>query len=378
MHLEKSDRFNFSFFQAFAQTPWVVSKHKEEIRESLSEFKIILSSSDFNQTFQWQAYLLKDDQGYPVARALMTFAKKQRVTFAAVGFFSAKENLIEIDQLWQAIVSEARSWGAQELRGPIQAHFWNSYRYSIGPHFPLYGEVRAPIFYREYWEKAGFTQLNKWTSFKVPTQAFMNHHLALKKRLNRDSHLGQVILRPLDLKQWKQELKIFYQLLSESYKNMPDYVSVPWAHFWDLSKDLRYLLRPEMCRFAVYNGEIVGFVVALRSPMRALLWAKEAKWKWQKIPGASTVINFIALSWAKIFPGEYIIPYVGKVEREGRPKLHGLLIDMSILASQTAMAQGQTFIYPVLLAQGSPALKAIPENLREVYSEHILYHKKID
>ena len=374
MQIIIADSFEHKFFQKFCDLPFECSSHLTSLREDTQQMKHFLQDSGFANEYQWRAYLLVFNN-IPQARVLISHKQKSKIV--NVGYFEARSSNLNLSTLWQEVETQAKLWDANILKIPIQGHFWNSYRLSTGSHPALYGERHYPYFYPQLWEKSGFKIEKKWMSLRTQLAPAYAHYLKLKSRLPKDSHLNQVVYRTLEVNHWERDLKLFFDLLSTSYKNMSEFESISWPHFFDLVKDLKYILDPELCQFAFYQNHPVGFFMAMRCPQKSLLFVQNLRRRLKFLPVPRIVYSIIGVIHFKLFPGEFLIPYVGKIQGANLPPLHGIILEMSIRMCHLAFARGLKEVFPILLAENSPALKAIPMAQRHVHSEHFLWSKHL-
>jgi hypothetical protein len=158
-----------------------------------------------------------------------------------------------------------RAAGCTLAAGPIEGDTWHRYRlvtWSDGtPPFALepYSapEARVP------WERAGFTPLETYASFRDDALGRRDERVPeLEARLRA----AGIVLRPLDLTRFDAELAQIHALALRGFREAALYAPIGFEAFAALYRPLTPLLDPRLCPVAVRDGRIAGALFALRDP----------------------------------------------------------------------------------------------------------------
>lgn len=375
--LEVTATWNRAFFEdfvAFRQS--LYRAHPWALDERLSDLeKLWGPQSPLGREFR--AYLLRDSSGQIHARALVSVARAG-AQFTALGFYERSDAASGVDLLARIdadLASQAsfRAQGDQRLRlrAPMQGHFFNSYRLVIEANEkPFFGEPTFPKDYADDFRRAGFETAGQWRTVEIRKDqaqlAFDRIWKATEPRWNRSG----VRVRPLDLKQWPDELRRLYDLLSETFNQMPNYEPLAWPAFELLFRDLSYLLDPRLVLFAEKDGQTEGFVIAVKDALPVLLRLQKRLRGW---PWLAKVFKLQALSELKRHHGRLLVLYIGKKPSSALPWL-GAALGKKI--TDEGVRQGYESAYICYLAEKSPIFTSLPGDLREV-SRYALFEKDL-
>jgi hypothetical protein len=373
------DEWNDSFFLEFADFARLLYQNDPyALDEDVSELKKIWGpGSLFGRHFR--AYLLRDSNGKTCARALVSVGGHEPA-FIALGYYervSSTAGLELLRRIEQDILLDSRYRGKDQrplhLRGPLQGHFFNSYRLRLqepADHIPFFGEPRFPAAYADDFIQAGFEELGRWRSVEITREqaqgSFDRIWKATESRWNRSG----VRIRSLEVKKWPQELRGLFDLLADTFKDMPNFEPISWPAFEMLFKDLSYLLEPGLVLFAEKDGETQGFVVAIKDPLPVLLklQKKTRAWPWLK-----KIFQLQALGQLKKNRGRLLVLYIGKKPSSPLPWL-GAALGKKI--TDEGIRQGYTSALICYLAEKSPIFTSLPSNLRTV-SHYVLFQKEM-
>ena len=65
-------------------------------------------------------------------------------------------------------------------------------------------------------------------------------------------------MRPLDKKHFKQDMKLFYNLLSKSFEDKAEFESVSFRDFYRFYEDFKSILDPRLINFSTYKSGILA------------------------------------------------------------------------------------------------------------------------
>jgi GNAT superfamily N-acetyltransferase len=158
-----------------------------------------------------------------------------------------------------------RAAGCALAAGPVDGDTWHRYRlvtWSDGtPAFAL--EPYAPVEAIVPWERAGFTPLETYASYRDDDLGARDARVpALEARLRA----AGVTLRELDLAHFDDELAQIHALALRGFRDAALYAPIGFPAFAALYRPLAPLLDPRLCPVAVRDGRIAGALFALCDP----------------------------------------------------------------------------------------------------------------
>lgn len=374
--LEVTASWNKKFFEdfvAFRQS--LYRDHAWALDEHLSDLeKLWGPNSPLGREFR--AYLLRDSQGQVQARALVSVARVA-AEFTALGYYERLEAESGADLLAR-IETDLRTQpffrvqGDKRLalRAPMQGHFFNSYRLMVESHEdPFFGEPVFPASHAEDFRLAGFQMAGQWRTVEIrkdqAVPAFDRIWKATEPRWNRSG----IKIRPLNLKRWPEELRRLYDVLSETFNQMPNYEPLAWPAFEALFRDLSFLLDPRLVLFAEKDGQTEGFVVAVKDALPVLLRFQKRSRRW---PWLARLFQLKALGELKSHHGRLLVLYIGKKPSSSLPWL-GAALGKKI--TDEGLRQGYESAYICYLADKSPIFTSLPGGLRDV-TRYALFEKE--
>jgi hypothetical protein len=158
-----------------------------------------------------------------------------------------------------------REEGCALAVGPVDGDTWHRYRlvtWTDGTP-PFFLEPHSPLDAVVPWQRAGFTPLETYASYRDDALAARDPRVpALEARLLA----GGVTLRALDLERFDEELVQIHALALRGFADAPLYAPIGFEQFAALYRPLEPLLDPRLCPVAVRDGRIAGVLFALRDP----------------------------------------------------------------------------------------------------------------
>jgi GNAT superfamily N-acetyltransferase len=183
------------------------------------------------------------------------------------GFVGALESRDDDAQavLLARAAERLRAAGCALAAGPVDGDTWHRYRlvtWSDGtPPFAL--EPYSPAEATVPWERAGFAPLERYASYRDDALGTRDPRApALEARLCA----AGIVLRPLDLARFDDELAQIHALALRGFRDAALYAPIGFEAFAALYRPLAPLLDPRLCPVAVRDGRIAGALFALRDP----------------------------------------------------------------------------------------------------------------
>lgn len=146
--------------------------------------------------------------------------------------------------------------------GPMDGSTWRSYRLvtSTSAEPPFFLEPDTPPDWPGHWTAAGFTPLAHYGS---------TLDADLPDALPSESMNPAVHLRTLDPHALEAELRLLYDLSTDSFRRNFLYMPLSEDDFFDLYRPLIPYVRPELVLFAEIEGEAAGFAFGVPDVLQA-------------------------------------------------------------------------------------------------------------
>lgn len=252
-----TDRLDIAEYKQFIQQVYAGNTN---FRDSLSSILTIVNNPKgaFAKRTQQQAIVVRNDNGTPLASALLLQAKEMPDQLQLC-FFEALPNA---QQAVQALVEKASSiaqqWRANTLLVSLNGHV----NYGLGfladsfDEPPCFGSAYTPVYYLDYFRSLGFRE-HQLVSYRYPMSSFVGRQeeRLLERTKKRFS------FRKADFSQLRKELSIYTQLNNQCFSNHPIYFHRFDDEDYELFHPFRWFLREENLLIAEHGGRPVGFLL---------------------------------------------------------------------------------------------------------------------
>ncbi|MCI5162815.1 MAG: hypothetical protein D3917_12530, partial [Candidatus Electrothrix sp. AX5] len=229
-------------------------------RDSLSSILTIINNPKgaFAQRTQQQAVIVKDENGAPLASALLLQAEGLSDQ-VQLSFFEALPNAQEaVQALVDKASSIARQWGATNLLVSMNGHV----NYGLGfladsfNEIPCFGSAYTPPYYLDSFRLLGFTE-HHLVSFRYPISSFAEQQEGkilerTKKRFN---------FRQADFSHLREEIDIYTRLNNYCFFDHPFYFHRYDDEDYELFRPFRWFLNGENLLIAEHGGMPIGFLL---------------------------------------------------------------------------------------------------------------------
>lgn len=250
-------------------------------------------------------WLLLDAAGATVGRIAAFVNERTAHTFAqptgGVGFFEC----VDDQAAAAALLDAGRDWlaarGMAAMDGPInfgdRDQWWGLLLDNFGP--PLYGQTYNPPYYRRLLETYGFRlYFNQYTYFRKVVGEYPPEYLAKAAVLLGDPNYSFEHLRLRHLAKYTEDFRQVYNKAWVKHDGVKEMTPEQSAN---VMRKLRPVIDEKVCWFAYFQGEAVGFFIALPElnelfrhvDGRLNGWGK-AKFAWYRWRGAVRTLTGIA------------------------------------------------------------------------------------
>lgn len=243
-----------------------------------------LARREFQSAQRAAVVLLGDQPAGRIVARLSPFLKDETgAPIGLLGFFECLNDRTAAGALFDDAVLWLRGKGARRVVGPMDGDTWHRYRVNVGPFdrgpFPL--EPWNPPYYRELWERHGFTALETYSSKWIEDVSVLLP--ALEPGLARSEQRG-VRIRQLNRNRLREELALVHDLSTRIFADAFLYSPIAREEFLALYAGIERFLDPELVLFAeTDSADTVGFVFAYADPKRPAVHYKTigvlAEWR---------------------------------------------------------------------------------------------------
>jgi hypothetical protein len=214
------------------------------------------------------AYFLAERGGKAVGRvaAIVNHLHNERWSdrVGFFGFFECEDD----DVTARALLDAARAWlrgrRMEVMRGPTN---FSTNEESSSPGVLIDGFDTPPVvqmshnprYYERLMEAAGMEKAKDliafWMEGDIPDRLVRGFDRALKRQ--------KAVIRPLNLKRFRQEVDILKGIYNSAWSENWGFVPMTDDEFEHMAKEFRPVVDPDLCLIAEIDGEPVGFSLAL-------------------------------------------------------------------------------------------------------------------
>jgi GNAT superfamily N-acetyltransferase len=214
------------------------------------------------------ALFLAEHNGKPAGRAAAIidhryneFHKSKTGFF---GFFEIIENQATADLLFRVMEDWLRDRGMKDVLGPANPGMMDEIGILVDG-FEKYPAILMPYHKRYYdgiLKKAGYKKAMDLYTYNV-TQDSVDRERANRAVEIVRKRLPNILIRPINLKKIKDEIKIIRRIFNAAWKENWGFIPLSEEEFNSLASDLKTIVDPDFAHIAEIDGEPVGFSVAL-------------------------------------------------------------------------------------------------------------------
>ena len=287
---------NITLQRLFLRLPKLLYDRKTLMQDAAAERAILQGTHLLSPDFAVYPFVVTDGKR-PISRALLTVYPGDDEAY--FGFFESVNDKAAAKLLFDAVQEKARKLGIAKLTGPVNASVWIGYRLKTDAFSdtPFTGEPYNPPYYEELFLENGFAVSDRYISdmyIQIPKD-YANKRL--ERREKQFAEKG-VEIRDLDLAHFDESMGEVWALLTKLYADFPAFRPMDQARFMTMFSDYRKIVRPEMVKFAYFEGKMAGFFICVPD-YGNLVYRSMTPW------------NILALLRRKSAPKRYVLLYLG-------------------------------------------------------------------
>jgi GNAT superfamily N-acetyltransferase len=189
------------------------------------------------------------------------------------GFFGFFE-CVDDPEVARALLEQARSWtaqrGAKLLRGPVNP----STNYECGTLVegfdldPMVMMTWNPPYYPRLMEAAGLTKAKDLLAYlsNANTISFAKIERIADKVLAKNG----VRVRPINMKDFQGDVERVWEVYGAAWANNWGFIPMSREEFFQMGKEMKMILKPELVLIGEVGSKVVGFALALPDVNQAL------------------------------------------------------------------------------------------------------------
>jgi hypothetical protein len=205
------------------------------------------------------------------------------------------------------------------IKGPINAHFFVSYRLKIKGDIHFHGEPDSLEYYHTFFTQNDYQIAKTWKTVEIDHKGMNKNFNQIKKKHNKkDLRKKDVSIKSITPWNFEKDIRTIYELFSSSYSNMSEFQPIDFESFYELYKDFKFVINPFFSFIIYYQEKPYAFNINLLDPLETIIKFKK---KYKK-PNSFQKLRLLT----KIFFGNRILLFmhVGKIELENEPPIKGI------------------------------------------------------
>lgn len=186
------------------------------------------------------------------------------------GFFETENDQEVVDALFDAVYGFCREHGLATVYGPANPSMNDESGMLLGPHdMPPYVKMSYnPPWYPALVEAAGFTKVKDQLAFVARDQP-MPAKIERVVRMYRDQ--PGIEMRRVDMAHLERDLGYVKEIYNDAWSRNWDFAPMTDEEIDELARQVKPILKPELCPIVFYRGEPAGIAVGLPDYNQALI-----------------------------------------------------------------------------------------------------------
>lgn len=194
------------------------------------------------------------------------------------GFFETTNDFSVTTALFHTIETWGRSTGMTCLRGPVNpsTNHECGLQISAFESKPYIMTTQNPAYYPNLVEESGHIKakdLQAWTLKRHE----INFNKKLLARAESVSKSPDIIIRPIDLKNYDQEIDRLFEVYNDAWEHNWGFVPLTRDEFYHTAKELKFIMDPKAILIVEVKGEIAAAGICLPDINQALIYLKNGR-----------------------------------------------------------------------------------------------------
>lgn len=340
------------YIKKFLKLPKKLYSKKELMQNVEEEREILEGNHILSNYFEVHSFLELNNKEEAIARAVVTFYPNDENAY--VGYYECIEDIEASNLILSHIEKFIARNGYKNIIGPLNCSFWIGYRFKTNNFGkPYTGEPYNKEYYPKFFESAGYKVMQEYTSNTFSRVDKKQKNAIFSDRLAHMREKGYEFIEPND-DTFDGQLRLIGSMILDLYSKFPTYKKIENEEFYELYKDLKKIVDYSMIKLAYFNGEMVGFFVAIPNYGNSI-----------------NTKNYTKIILKKFQKKEYILMYLG-VKKEHL----GLGRALAECMKEELKSNGASSI-GALIKKGNANKAYFKELIKQEYN-YVLFSKNID
>jgi len=220
---------------------------------------------------RWIRRFVAYREGRPVGRVAAIedrgFATNWEANTGWFGFFECQEDPAAAQALLHEVEVALWARGLEAVIGPVNLTTHDETGILIDG-FDTPASLMTPYnpdYYDRLLSGAGYTPAREYHAYSANLVGDISPAMKRLMRAfaSRRCGTGQIRIRSLDLKNWKDEARMMWSLYNGAFETVWGFVPISWKEFVPRAKRFRQFAVPELVPIAELDGQPVGFALVL-------------------------------------------------------------------------------------------------------------------
>lgn len=266
-------------FQLFQGDPlWIPPLISEQKRQ------LDVSRNPFFKHCTYKAWLVADGgrvEGRIVAFVDDLFSGSSRPT-GFIGFFECANSQPAANALFVAAKKWLKDKAVGQVCGPMNLSIGNECGVQLsGFEFPPVIQMNyTPPYYRELFERAGFTKEHDMYAYRMTAGEVKNRELFLNRLEQTGSNAIEkagIRVRTLNLRNYKQELRHIMDIYNATMRENWGFTPATWEEMYYSSAPLKEIVDKELVFLAEADGKVVGCSISVPDVNQVMRHIRDGK-----------------------------------------------------------------------------------------------------
>jgi len=202
-----------------------------------------------------------------------------QVSEGQFGFFDCIDDQDVANALFDAAIDWVKAKGGNTIVGPINQSTNESCGLLVEGFDmpPMAMMIYNRPYYMDLINNFGFTKKVDLLAYRIETKQANQRSVQLLERLEDRLNRSGIVLRQINLKDFKNEVKKIKKVYNKAWDKNLGFVPMTDEEFAWVAKDLKMIVDPRFCIIAEKDNEIVGFSVAIPNINEILIKIKRGR-----------------------------------------------------------------------------------------------------
>lgn len=263
----------------FHQLPFLINKGCVHwVPPLLRSVKLVLNKkkNPFWKNNDYQLFVAYQN-GIAVGR-IAAIASKESGKEGAFGFLEAHDNY----DTFKILIDTASDWlkdrGCKYLQGPFNPNLHQELGVLVNgfEHDPFLMMTYNPNYYHKMLQRVGMEKASDFFAYRITRQSFQPQE-KVQRVYERLSNRMSLKLRAGNLKKFDEEMAIIRELYNEAFSGHWGFTPITKEEFDFMGKELKSIIDTDLVLIAEYNGNPIGFLLAVPNLNLVLKKIKDGK-----------------------------------------------------------------------------------------------------